>query len=178
MQRRVRDRDAFYLASLDGIRAVAITGVFGLHLARQYFPGGAFGVDVFFVLSAYLITSILLRELRHRGRIRFGAFYCRRIFRLGPALVLWLLLLATPTALLQHAGSSISWSTAGALFYFNDFLEAWTRHVGSAYDQSWSLLPSRSSSTSSGRSSLLCSSPVFDHRASARRSRRWSRCRP
>lgn len=132
-------RGAPYLPGLDGIRAIAIAGVFALHLDRAHFPGGAFGVDVFFVLSAYLITSILLRELQQKGAIEYGAFYWRRVFRLAPALVLWLILLALPTALLQHDGSVVVWSTAGALFYFNDFLQAWTNHVGSAYDQSWSL---------------------------------------
>jgi peptidoglycan/LPS O-acetylase OafA/YrhL len=132
-------RPRFYVAPLDGIRAVAIAGVFALHLDRPDFPGGAFGVDVFFVLSAYLITTILLRELRDRARMDFPAFYWRRVIRLGPALLLWLVLVATPTALLQHAGSQIPWSTAGVLFYFSDFLEALTPHIGTAYDQSWSL---------------------------------------
>jgi len=119
---------------------VGIGGVFLLHLARQYFPGGAFGVDVFFVLSAYLITGILLGELCESGSIDFASFYWRRIFRLAPALILWLVLIATPTAVLEHAsGSSIAWSTAAVLLYFSDFLEAWTHHVGAAYDQSWSL---------------------------------------
>ena len=129
----------FYVAPLDGMRAVAIAGVFALHLDRPVFPGGAFGVDVFFVLSAYLITTILLREKRDRSRVDFGAFYWRRAIRLGPALLLWLVVVATPTAVLHHDGSKIPWSTAGVLFYFSDFLEALTPHVGAAYDQSWSL---------------------------------------
>jgi peptidoglycan/LPS O-acetylase OafA/YrhL len=132
-------RRRFYVAPLDGMRAIAIAGVFALHLRQPVFPGGAFGVDVFFVLSAYLITTILLREKRDHSRVNFGAFYWRRAIRLGPALLLWLVLVATPTAVLEHAGSKIPWSTAGVLFYFSDFLEAWSRHVGGAYIQSWSL---------------------------------------
>jgi peptidoglycan/LPS O-acetylase OafA/YrhL len=127
------------LDSLDGIRALAIGAVFLLHMSRAYFPGGAFGVDVFFVLSAYLITGILLRELDQRGHVNFRAFYWRRFFRLAPALVVWLALVAAPTAFASHQSAKIPWSTAGALFYFNDFLEAWTHLVGTAYDQSWSL---------------------------------------
>lgn len=133
------DTSGSYLAALDGIRAIAIAGVFALHLDRANFPGGAFGVDVFFVLSAYLITSILLREFQRTGTLEFGAFYWRRFFRLAPALILWLAVIALPTAIVDHAGSSVGWSTAGSLFYFNDFLQAWTTHVSSAYDQSWSL---------------------------------------
>lgn len=128
-----------YLPALDGMRAIAIAGVFALHIYRPLFPGGAFGVDVFFVLSAYLITSILLRELTQRGTINYSGFYWRRVFRLGPALVLWLALIAFPTAVVNHTSAQVPWSTTGALFYFNDFLEGLTPHVAAAYDQSWSL---------------------------------------
>jgi len=132
-------RSSTHLDSLDGIRAVAIAGVFLLHIGRAYFPGGAFGVDVFFLLSAFLITNILLSEVHHQGRIDFRGFYWRRFFRLAPALILWLAFIAPPTAVLAHEAGKIPWSTTGALFYFNDFLEAKTQLVVAAYDQSWSL---------------------------------------
>jgi peptidoglycan/LPS O-acetylase OafA/YrhL len=121
------------------MRAIAIGGVLLLHLDRAHFPGGAFGVDVFFVLSSYLITSLLLDEVGRHGRIRFGAFYWRRFFRLYPALLLWLVALAIPTAFVVHQSGTVPWSAAGAVFYFNDFLEAFTNHVGAPFDQSWSL---------------------------------------
>jgi peptidoglycan/LPS O-acetylase OafA/YrhL len=128
-----------HLDSLDGIRALAIGAVFLLHADKTYFPGGFLGVDVFFVLSSYLITSILLRERAGRGRVDYPAFYWRRFFRLAPALVLWLALIALPTAILTHQASKILLSTAGALLYFNDFLAAFTHRLGTAYYQSWSL---------------------------------------
>ena len=112
-----------YVPALDGVRAIAVAGPFALHLDRAHFPGGAFGVDVFFVLSGYLITSILLGEFRERQSIAFGAFYWRRVIRLAPALVLWLAVIATPTAILAHAGQSIGWSVGSVGTYSADFVE-------------------------------------------------------
>ena len=134
-----RSRQSGHLDSLDGIRALAIGGVFLLHVDKKYFPGGFLGVDVFFVLSSYLITSILIRERQRQGRVDYSAFYLRRFFRLAPALVLWLALIALPTAILARQASLIPISTTGALLYFNDFLAAFTNKLGTAYDQSWSL---------------------------------------
>ena len=128
-----------HLDSLDGIRALAIGAVFPLHADNHLFPDGFLGVDVFFILSAYLVTSILLRERRGRGRVDYAAFYWRRFFRLAPALFLWLALIAGPTALLAHQAATIPISTTGALFYFNDFLAAFTNKLGTSYYQSWSL---------------------------------------
>jgi peptidoglycan/LPS O-acetylase OafA/YrhL len=73
-----------YRPEIDGLRAVAVLAVFIFHLKRQWLPGGFVGVDVFFVISGYLITSILLRECE-RGSFSFGRFYQRRIARLFPA---------------------------------------------------------------------------------------------
>ncbi len=127
-----------FMPALDGVRALAVGAVFLLHLNRVHFPGGALGVDVFFALSAYLITGILLAE-QSRGPVQFGAFYWRRAFRLVPALVLWGLLIASPTAGLAHTPGMIPVSLGGALFYANDFLQAWTGAIAAAFDQSWSL---------------------------------------
>ena len=139
MGRTDEGRQTGHLDSLDGIRALAIGAVFLLHADKKYFPGGFLGVDVFFILSSYLITSILLRERQERGRVGYAAFYWRRFFRLAPALVVWLALIALPTAILAHQTSTIPISTTGALLYFNDFLAAFTNKLGTAYDQSWSL---------------------------------------
>ncbi|TMB92181.1 MAG: acyltransferase [Chloroflexi bacterium] len=123
---------------LDGIRALAIGVVFGLHLARKYFPGGGSGVDVFFVLSAFLITSGLLYELDTKGAIRFSDFYFRRAFRLAPALLLWLPLAVT-TAVLAGAGSQVIRSAIGTVGYVSDFFQVAPGSIATAFDQTWSL---------------------------------------
>ncbi|HTK16387.1 MAG TPA: acyltransferase [Acidimicrobiia bacterium] len=83
-----------YLPQLDGLRGFAVVLVVIYHC--QYltagwgprpFPGGFIGVDLFFALSGFLITTILLGQLQRRGRIDFGEFWTRRIRRLVPALV-------------------------------------------------------------------------------------------
>src|SRR5215212_6024142 len=75
-----------YQRWLDGLRGVAILLVLGVHL--NLVSGGYLGVDVFFVLSGFLITALLLEEHKRTGTIRFGRFYLRRALRLLPALVL------------------------------------------------------------------------------------------
>ncbi len=79
-----------YKPQLDGLRALAITLVVIYHVDPSLLPGGWIGVDIFFVLSGFLITSILERELRATSSIAIGNFYIRRILRLTPAF--WLLL--------------------------------------------------------------------------------------
>src|SRR3954453_7018794 len=97
-----------HVAALDGGRAIAIAAVIGLHAWDRVFPAGALGVDVFFVLSAFLISSLIIGEAgRQSGRFDFVQFYGRRAFRLLPALFVWLALVATPTAIAVHEQSSI-----------------------------------------------------------------------
>ncbi len=76
-----------YLPGLDGVRAIAVVAVLLFHLPQRLLPGGFLGVDVFFVLSGFLITSLLLGEMETTEGLRFGAFYARRARRLLPALL-------------------------------------------------------------------------------------------
>ena len=80
-----------YRPALDGVRALAVTAVLVFHGGVAWLPGGFLGVDAFFVLSGFLITSLLLVEHAGRGRIRLGAFWLRRARRLLPALLVVLL---------------------------------------------------------------------------------------
>jgi peptidoglycan/LPS O-acetylase OafA/YrhL len=77
---------------LDGFRGVSILLVLGLHFVPAWFPGGFIGVDIFFVLSGFLITSLLLQEWSRRQLISLKDFYMRRVLRLAPALLTFLLL--------------------------------------------------------------------------------------
>jgi peptidoglycan/LPS O-acetylase OafA/YrhL len=74
------------VSALDGMRAVAVMVVI-LHAGLSWLPGGFLGVDVFFVLSGYLITTLLLTELDRTGRVNLTAFWARRARRLLPALL-------------------------------------------------------------------------------------------
>lgn len=73
-----------YRPAIDGLRAVAVLAVFLFHLNRKWLPGGFAGVDIFFVVSGYLIASIILRDCQ-KDRFSFARFYQRRIARLLPA---------------------------------------------------------------------------------------------
>nr|WP_313296670.1 acyltransferase [Diaphorobacter sp.] len=80
-----------YNPALDGLRGVAILLVILSHAHVPLFDGAFFGVDLFFVLSGYLITTLLLMEYKNNHRIDYWQFYRRRFFRLMPALALFLL---------------------------------------------------------------------------------------
>src|SRR5664280_374078 len=83
-----------YRPFLDGLRAVAVLGVLVYHLNKAWLPGGFLGVDIFFVLSGYLITTLLLTEHRETGRIHLPSFWARRLRRLLPALLVMLVVIA------------------------------------------------------------------------------------
>ncbi|MFB9236512.1 acyltransferase family protein [Plantactinospora siamensis] len=77
-----------YRPALDGVRALAVAAVLAFHGGVAALPGGFLGVDVFFVLSGFLISSLLLAEHGRTGRLALGAFWARRARRLLPALLL------------------------------------------------------------------------------------------
>jgi peptidoglycan/LPS O-acetylase OafA/YrhL len=83
-----------YRPALDGVRALAVLAVLVFHFGAGWLPGGFIGVDVFFALSGFLITALLIREHRQTGRIDLWAFWGRRARRLLPALLLLLVVLA------------------------------------------------------------------------------------
>ena len=96
-----------YRPHLDGIRAVAVILVILFHLGYDWMPGGFVGVDVFFVLSGYLITGLLVAELARDGRIRLARFYARRVRRLLPAAVLVIAVVVVATlGLLDRVGQA------------------------------------------------------------------------
>src|SRR5579863_2825912 len=79
--------EAFYRADVDGLRAISILAVIGFHAFPSMLPSGFVGVDVFFVISGYLISTIILTDLT-RGTFSFADFYSRRAKRILPALLL------------------------------------------------------------------------------------------
>ena len=109
------------LRGLDGLRALAVILVILFHLTPGKFVGGYIGVDVFFVISGFLITGLLVRE-RDTGRIHFGRFWLRRARRLLPALGL-VLLVSTSVALV--IGGDILVGLRGQLFGAGTFSYNW-----------------------------------------------------
>ncbi|MGA0359681.1 MAG: acyltransferase family protein, partial [Ilumatobacteraceae bacterium] len=76
--RRVTISSVPYLPGLDGLRALAVIAVMIYHADPSWLPGGFLGVEVFFVISGYLITLLLMAERERDGRIDLGAFWMRR----------------------------------------------------------------------------------------------------
>jgi peptidoglycan/LPS O-acetylase OafA/YrhL len=111
------------LPGLDGVRALAIVLVLAYHLFPGLAPGGFVGVDVFFVVSGYLITALLLAEHAQKGRITLGRFWSRRARRLLPALVLMVSTSVTAAALLGgDVLVSIGWQMLGAATFSSNWL--------------------------------------------------------
>jgi len=76
-----------HIPALDGLRAVAVLSVVGYHYGMFGLSGGFLGVDLFFVLSGFLITSLLIAEADSTGRVNLKAFWVRRFKRLMPAAI-------------------------------------------------------------------------------------------
>src|SRR5256885_10071322 len=108
-----------YQPALDGVRALAVTAVVLFHGGVSALPGGFLGVDAFFVLSGYLITSLLLAEYASHGRISLSAFWGRRARRLLPALLLVLVAVALAGRILlpDNEIGLLRWDAVAALAY-------------------------------------------------------------
>lgn len=113
---------AVYMPGLDGLRALAVFAVLFYHLGVSWAPGGLLGVGVFFTLSGYLITDLLLGQIRTHGRILFGDFYFRRAKRLLPALYVMLALVLFYITLFQRdLLSSLPGDVLAAVFYVSNW---------------------------------------------------------
>jgi peptidoglycan/LPS O-acetylase OafA/YrhL len=129
-----------YIPELDGLRAFAVLVVIAFHTMPKVVPNGGVGVDIFFVLSGYLITRILLSEFAETGRINFGNFYMRRFLRLTPAL--WLLLLAYGLDGARLGGELMRVHLAAVFYaalYVTNWIRAFDLTEGSSLNHTWSL---------------------------------------
>lgn len=150
-----------YRPDIQGLRAIAITLVVLAHAGISAFSGGFVGVDIFFVLSGYLITGLLVREYASTGRIQLAAFIARRLKRLLPALLVMLVIVILfATALLsnyevmeQSASMVFAATWTSNLFfaistmdYFSElqtrdlFLHTWSLGVEEQFYVIWPLL--------------------------------------
>ena len=147
-----------YRPDIEGLRGVAVCLVVAYHASPRRFHGGFIGVDVFFVLSGYLITGLLVREITETGRLSLAGFYARRARRLLPASALVFLgtILACSLFLSPvqqyHLGDSGShtalyisnfWFLRQATNYFapaignNPFLHTWSLAVEEQFYLVW-----------------------------------------
>jgi peptidoglycan/LPS O-acetylase OafA/YrhL len=166
-----------YRPALDGVRAVAVLAVIAFHVSANKPSGGFLGVDVFFALSGYLITTLLLREFGKTGSIQLGLFWARRARRLLPALLVLVIVCAgvvyrtAPAASLEARRSDMlstllyyaNWHfIARSASYFASFtsgtsplLHTWSLAIEEQFYLLWPLLVFGVLSLRRGRSSAL-----------------------
>jgi peptidoglycan/LPS O-acetylase OafA/YrhL len=134
-----------YRPGLDGLRAFGILTVMALHAgyySSRWFAGGLLGVQIFFVISGFLITALLVEEFQRNGRIRLGYFYLRRALRLFPALWLMLAVVAVVTALGLAPDSPFGVTTReafAAFFYWENWYRAFELGPRNMLTHTWSL---------------------------------------
>lgn len=123
-----------YLPGLDGLRAVAIIGVLLYHSGVDWMPGGFLGVDVFFVLSGFLITSLILEEYDRSGRVDFRRFYLGRARRLLPAVFVMLIVVGIAVLVFyRDALSAFREDALATVLYLNNW---WYIVVDQSYFES------------------------------------------
>jgi peptidoglycan/LPS O-acetylase OafA/YrhL len=130
-----------YLPGLDGLRAIAVTAVLVYHANHEWLSGGFLGVEVFFVISGYLITLLLLSEKERTGTVRLGQFWARRARRLLPALFVMMGALAIYMSLFkQRPMGQARGDLLGGTFYISNWYQIW---VGQGYTAATSFAPLR-----------------------------------
>ncbi|WP_344805119.1 acyltransferase family protein [Allohahella marinimesophila] len=118
-----RESAGSYFPHIDGLRALAVLSVLLAHVDVAFLAGGYVGVDVFFVISGFLITRMIVNEVQTSGTFRFGRFYVRRIRRLLPALLVVLAITTVIAAVIYSPAHLYSYGAelASALFSVSNF---------------------------------------------------------
>ena len=130
-----------YLPGLDGMRALAVVAVMIYHTNNGWLPGGFIGVEVFFVISGYLITLLLIGEHEKHGRIDLKQFWLRRARRLLPALFFMMTLLMIYTAIFKRDTLGLlRGDVIAGLGYITNWYQIW---VGAGYTASADFAPLR-----------------------------------
>lgn len=130
-----------YLSGLDGLRALAVVAVMLYHADHSWLPGGYLGVEVFFVISGYLITLLLIGEHERTGRVDLRGFWTRRLRRLLPALFVMLAAVVVyVTAFYPAARADTRGDVAGGLLYVSNWYQIL---VGQGYAAGEAFVPLR-----------------------------------
>jgi len=130
-----------YLPALDGVRALAVMAVIVYHANKKWLGGGFLGVEVFFVISGFLITSLLIAESQRDGTIDLKQFWLRRARRLLPALWTMLVLVAVYCSFFQREMlGNLRGDIVAALVYGFNWFQIW---VGTSYFTAFDFVPLR-----------------------------------
>jgi peptidoglycan/LPS O-acetylase OafA/YrhL len=130
-----------YLPALDGVRALAVISVIVYHANKKWLGGGFLGVEVFFVISGFLITSLLIAESEQHGSINLKSFWLRRARRLLPALWVMLALVVVYCSLFERDMlGNLRGDVIAALVYGFNWFQIW---VGTSYFTAFDFVPLR-----------------------------------
>jgi peptidoglycan/LPS O-acetylase OafA/YrhL len=130
-----------YLPGLDGMRAIAVVAVMVYHANPSWLPGGFLGVEMFFVISGYLITLLLISERERTYRISLRQFWLRRARRLLPALFTMMLLVTAWTAAFRSESlGALRGDVLAGFFYVSNWYQIW---VGLGYTAAGDFAPLR-----------------------------------
>jgi peptidoglycan/LPS O-acetylase OafA/YrhL len=126
---QVADQRMSRVPGLDGLRALAVLAVIAFHGQLTAFPGGFLGVDVFFVLSGYLITDLLVAQWNRLGHLDLGGFWARRARRLLPALAVLMVVVTATTAIIEPAQlAALRQALLAAVTYSSNWWQALAHH--------------------------------------------------
>jgi peptidoglycan/LPS O-acetylase OafA/YrhL len=130
-----------YVPELDGLRGVAILAVMLFHAEVPFFEGGFIGVDIFFVLSGFLITSLLIQEFDCMSYINLKYFYMRRVLRLGPSLIFLLVVFCLLSFVVLNNEMAIDnlIDALISLVYLSNWARAFMWHSPDFLGHTWSL---------------------------------------
>ena len=128
-----------HIPGLDGLRALSVLIVIIAHMGFEHIVPGGFGVTMFFFISGFLITRLLLAESKAKGNVKLGKFYMRRIIRLYPAL-LFMLYLSACLYMIMGYGHPAPMEVAAGVGYFTNIFQVFSRISGDVSFMPWTHL--------------------------------------